>query len=71
VNGTLWLLARADGRIAGQHRFPPGHFISTPAASAGRVYAATFAEVVTAFDTAAARAAKLKAAARKRRRGPA
>jgi eukaryotic-like serine/threonine-protein kinase len=53
VNGTLWLLARADGRIAGQHRFPPGHFISTPAASAGRVYAATFAEVVTAFDLAA------------------
>jgi outer membrane protein assembly factor BamB len=50
VNGTLWLLERAGGRIAGQHRFPPGHFISTPAASPGRVYAATFAEVVTAFD---------------------
>jgi outer membrane protein assembly factor BamB len=53
VNGTLWLLARADGRIAGQCRFPPGHFISTPAAAAGRVYAATFAEVVTAFDVVA------------------
>jgi outer membrane protein assembly factor BamB len=54
VNGTLWLLDRADGRITAQYRFPPGHFISTPAAAAGRVYAATFAEVVTAFAVRAA-----------------
>jgi outer membrane protein assembly factor BamB len=50
VNGTLWLLETATGRIADQYRFPPGHFISTPAADARRIYAATFAEVVIALD---------------------
>jgi outer membrane protein assembly factor BamB len=50
VNGTLWLLDGAHGRIVAHYRFPPGHFISTPAAAPGRVYAATFAEVVTALD---------------------
>jgi outer membrane protein assembly factor BamB len=50
VNGTLWLLDRGNGRIVGEYRFPPGHFISSPVGSAGRVYAATLAEVVTAVD---------------------
>jgi outer membrane protein assembly factor BamB/predicted phosphodiesterase len=50
VNGTLWLLRAADGAILGSHRFPPGHFLSSPAAEPGRVYAATFAEILTAFE---------------------
>ena len=49
VNGTLWLLDRRDGRIVDQYRFPPGHFISSPAGEPGRVYAATFAEVLAAL----------------------
>jgi outer membrane protein assembly factor BamB len=54
VNGTLWLIDAATGRVADQHRFPAGHFISTPAAGPGRVYAATFAEVVVALDVGGA-----------------
>ena len=50
VNGTLSLLRAADGVVLASHRFPPGLFVSTPAAERGRVYAATFAETVTAFD---------------------
>ncbi|CAN5757923.1 PQQ-binding-like beta-propeller repeat protein [soil metagenome] len=49
VNGTLWLLDTADGRIVDSFRFPPGHFISSPAAGPGRVYAATFSEIVAAL----------------------
>ncbi|HUH12023.1 MAG TPA: PQQ-binding-like beta-propeller repeat protein [Longimicrobiales bacterium] len=49
VDGTLWLLARDDGRILGSWRFPPGHFLSSPAAEPGRVYAATFAEELVGF----------------------
>ncbi|HUF51594.1 MAG TPA: PQQ-binding-like beta-propeller repeat protein [Longimicrobiales bacterium] len=49
VNGTLWLLDSRDGRIVGNYRFPPGHFISSPAADAGRVYAATFSETLAAL----------------------
>ncbi len=50
VDGRLWLLRTGDGAILGSHRFPPGLFVSTPAAAPGRVYAATFAESVAAFD---------------------
>lgn len=50
VNGTLSLLRAEDGALLGQYRFPPGLFVSSPAAARGRVYAATFAEVVAAFD---------------------
>jgi hypothetical protein len=53
VNGTLWLLRADDGAILGSHRFPPGHFLSSPAAEPGRVYAATFAEVLSAFEVMA------------------
>jgi outer membrane protein assembly factor BamB len=49
VNGTLWLLAAEDGRIVDSFRFPPGHFISSPAAGDGHVYAATFSETVAAL----------------------
>jgi outer membrane protein assembly factor BamB len=49
VNGTLWLLDADDGRIIDSYRFPPGHFISSPAAGHGRVYAATFSETVAAI----------------------
>jgi outer membrane protein assembly factor BamB len=50
VDGTLWLLRTGDGTVVGSHRFPAGLFVSTPAAGGGRVYAATFAERVAAFD---------------------
>jgi outer membrane protein assembly factor BamB len=49
VNGTLWLLDANDGTIVDSFRFPPGHFISSPAAGAGHVYAATFSETVAAL----------------------
>ncbi|HEX9109556.1 MAG TPA: PQQ-binding-like beta-propeller repeat protein [Longimicrobiales bacterium] len=50
VDGKLWLLRTGDGAILGSWRFPPGLFVSTPAAAPGRAYAATFAESVVAFD---------------------
>ena len=50
VNGTLSMLRASDGAAVGAYRFPPGLFVSTPAADRDRVYAATFAEVVAAFD---------------------
>jgi outer membrane protein assembly factor BamB len=50
VDGTLSLLRASDGAALGGHRFPPGLFVSSPAADRHRVYAATFAEVVAAFD---------------------
>jgi outer membrane protein assembly factor BamB len=49
VNGTLWLLDSNSGRIIDSYRFPAGHFISSPAAAPGHVYAATFAEVAIAL----------------------
>lgn len=53
VDGHLWLIATADGSILAAWRFPPGHFISSPAAEPGRVYAATFAEELVALDVTA------------------
>ncbi len=50
VNGTLSLLRARDGARLGSYRFPPGLFVSTPAVANGRVYAATLAELVAAFD---------------------
>jgi outer membrane protein assembly factor BamB len=52
VNGTLSVLSAATGEIVAQHRFPPGHFLSSPAAGMGSVYAATFSDVVIGFDLA-------------------
>ena len=52
VNGTLSLLAADDGAIVAQHRFPAGHFLSSPAAGERSVYAATFSDVVMGFDIA-------------------
>jgi outer membrane protein assembly factor BamB len=50
VNGTLSLLAASDGALVAQHRFPTGHFFSSPAADERSVYAATFSDVVMGFD---------------------
>jgi outer membrane protein assembly factor BamB len=50
VDGTLSLVALADGALTARHRFPPGHFLSSPAAGEGAVYAATFSDVAMAFD---------------------
>jgi outer membrane protein assembly factor BamB len=44
VDGVLWVLDAADGRVAARHPLPPGHFLSSPAAADGVVYAATFAD---------------------------
>jgi outer membrane protein assembly factor BamB len=50
VNGLLSLIQLSDGAIVGTYRFPAGLFLSTPAAAGNRVYAATFAEKVVAFE---------------------
>lgn len=52
VDGTLWLLAAEDGRIAASHCLPPGHFLASPAAGDGSVYAASLSDVVMAFTLA-------------------
>ncbi|HEV3048744.1 MAG TPA: PQQ-binding-like beta-propeller repeat protein [Longimicrobium sp.] len=52
VNGTLSLIDAGTGIIRAQHRLPPGHCLSSPAAADGRVYAASFSDVVTAFTIA-------------------
>lgn len=49
VDGKLWLLAAEDGRIVARHRLPPGHFLSSPAAASGSVYAASYSDVVMGF----------------------
>ncbi len=50
VDGTLWLLSAADGRIAASYRLPPGHLLASPAAGDGSVYAASLSDVVMGFD---------------------
>jgi outer membrane protein assembly factor BamB len=42
VDGTLWVLSAGDGRLVARHVLPTGHFLSSPAAGDGAVYAATF-----------------------------
>jgi outer membrane protein assembly factor BamB len=49
VKGLLNVLSAADGRIVAQHRLPPGHFLSSPAAGNGWIYAASFSDVVAGF----------------------
>jgi outer membrane protein assembly factor BamB len=50
VDGLLNVLAAADGRIVAQFRMPAGHFLSSPAAGGGSVYAGTYSDVVMGFD---------------------
>jgi outer membrane protein assembly factor BamB len=52
VNGTLSLIDAGSGAIRAQHRLPPGHCLSSPAAADGWVYAASFSDVVTGFALA-------------------
>jgi outer membrane protein assembly factor BamB len=49
VNGLMSVLRTRDGAIVGSYRFPPGLFLSTPAASGQTFYAATFSEEVVAI----------------------
>jgi outer membrane protein assembly factor BamB len=49
VNGTLSLISAAGGQIRAKYRLPPGHFLSSPAAGDGWVYAASFSDVVMGF----------------------
>lgn len=50
VSGLLSVLAAEDGRIVAQYRMPTGHFLSSPAAGSGSVYAATYSDVAIGFD---------------------
>ncbi|MBV9773102.1 MAG: PQQ-binding-like beta-propeller repeat protein [Gemmatimonadetes bacterium] len=50
VNGLLSILDTNDGRIVTQYRLPVGHFLSSPAAGNGSVYAASYSDVVMGFD---------------------
>lgn len=52
VNGELWMLNTSDGKIVGSYRFPPGLFLSTPAATRNQIFAATYAEKVVALAIA-------------------
>jgi outer membrane protein assembly factor BamB len=49
VDGNLWLLDAADGRLVARHVLPTGHFLSSPAAGGGAVYAANFSDRVLAL----------------------
>jgi len=50
VDGLLSVLASGDGRIVARYRMPPGHFLSSPVAGGGSVYAASYSDVVMGFD---------------------
>ncbi|HEY0868044.1 MAG TPA: PQQ-binding-like beta-propeller repeat protein [Fimbriimonas sp.] len=50
VSGILTAVDMADGRIRGQYALPTGHFLSSPATTPGRVYAATYSDRCFAFD---------------------
>jgi outer membrane protein assembly factor BamB len=50
VCGLLSILARKDGAIRSQRQLPPGHFLSTCAVDGNRVYAATFNDLLMAFE---------------------
>lgn len=53
VPSTLNVIALTDGKLLAQHRLPPGHFLSTPAADGRELYAATYSDEVVAFDVRA------------------
>jgi outer membrane protein assembly factor BamB len=48
VDGTLWMLDAADGRIRGRHALPAGHLLASPAAGRGVAYAASLSDRVVA-----------------------
>ncbi len=50
VDSVLNLLEARTGRLVQQLRLPPGHFLSSPTASARRLYAATFNGELWALD---------------------
>lgn len=49
VDGTLSLIEAETGRIIHQHRVITGHFLSTPAAGDGWIYAATYGDRAFGF----------------------
>jgi outer membrane protein assembly factor BamB len=51
VDGTLSVVRIADGQIVAQHRLPTGHFLASPAAEPGSIYAASYSDRVVAFTT--------------------
>ncbi len=52
VSGLLSVADAAGGRIVGQYRMPVGHFLSSPAAQNGWVYAGTYSNKVVGFRLA-------------------
>jgi len=50
VDATLNLIDLVSGALLDQVRLPEGHFLSKPVADRQRVYAATYANIVMAYD---------------------
>lgn len=50
VDALLSVIRAEDGGLVGQYRMPRGHFLSSPAARPGWVYAATYSDWVVAFE---------------------
>lgn len=51
VDGLLHQIRMEDGAVAARYRIPQGHFLASPVAEPGRVYAATYSDWVIAFAT--------------------
>ena len=51
VDGLLHAVRLEDGEVVARYRLPQGHFLASPAAESGRVYAASYSDWVLAFDT--------------------
>jgi outer membrane protein assembly factor BamB len=49
VNGTLTVMEMDRGEIVAQYRMPTGHFLSSPAAGDGWIYAGTYSDRVLGF----------------------
>ncbi|MGV3615827.1 MAG: PQQ-binding-like beta-propeller repeat protein [Fimbriimonas sp.] len=50
VSGLLSAISLADGKILGGYRLPTGHLLASPVSEPGAVYAASYSDVVAAFD---------------------
>lgn len=49
VDGLLHAIRMADGEVVARYRLPQGHFLASPAAEPGRVYAGSYSDWVYAF----------------------
>ncbi|MCO5296439.1 MAG: PQQ-binding-like beta-propeller repeat protein [Fimbriimonadaceae bacterium] len=51
VDGLLHQIRMSDGEVTARYRMPQGHFLASPAAEKGRVYAGTYSDWVLGFAT--------------------